>query len=85
MGQDPRKADSIKNSIPASDAGDRNNNFYDNTETYVLLGGEIEVRGEIENPGKVDLSKLAKHTVIVKETLLKEDGTDSFKGAYRYD
>jgi hypothetical protein len=85
MGQDYKKGDSIKNIIPAADAGDLNNNFYDNTETYRLSGGEIEVAGEIENPGKVNLSKLSKHTVIVKETLLKEDGTDAFIGAYRYD
>jgi hypothetical protein len=85
MGQNLRKEDSLKNVIPAADAGDRNNNFYDNAETYSLPGGEIEVTGEIENPGKVDLSKLSKHSVIVKETLLKEDGTDAFVGAYRYD
>ncbi len=85
MGQNLRKEDSLKNMIPAADAGDRNNNFYDNAESYSLPGGEIEVTGEIENPGKVDLSKLSKHSVIVKETLLKEDGTDAFVGAYRYD
>lgn len=85
MGQNLRNEDSLKNVVPATDAGDRNNNFYDNAETYTLPGGEIEVTGEIENPGKVDLSKLPKHSVIVKETLLKEDGTDVFVGAYRYD
>ena len=85
MGQNLRKEDSLKNVIPVADAGDRNNNFYDNAETYSLPGGEIEVTGEIENPGKVDLSKLSKHSVIVKETFLKEDGTDAFIGAYRYD
>ncbi len=85
MGQDNRDADTGKNIITAADAGDRNNNFYDNTETYKLPGNEIEVTGEIENPGKVDLSKLPKHTVIIKETFLKVDGTDSFTGAYRYD
>jgi hypothetical protein len=85
MGQDIRKTDSVNNIIPAADAGDLNNNFYDNTETYRLPGGEIEVTGEIENPGKVDLSLLRKHSVIVKETLLNEDGTNTFAGAYRYD
>ena len=85
MGQNLRNEDSLKKVVPAADAGDRNNNFYDNAETYSLPGGEIEVAGEVENPGKVDLSKLSKHSVIVKETLLKEDGTDAFVGAYRYD
>jgi hypothetical protein len=85
MGQESGKGDSIKKILPAADAGDLNNNFYDNTETYRLSGGEIEVDGEVENPGKIDLSKLPKHSVIVKETLLKEDGADVFVGAYRYD
>ena len=85
MGQDLRKEGSVNNIVPAADAGDRNNNFYDNAETHELTGTEIEVTGEIENPGKVDFSKLPKHTVIVKETLLKEDGSDAFVGAYRYD
>ena len=85
MGQDLPKKDINKSIIPAADPGDLNNNFYDNTETYVLPGGEIEVTGEIENPGKVDLSRLQKHSVIVKETLLNADGSDSFTGAYRYD
>lgn len=85
MGQDLRKADSIKNVIPAADPGDLNNNFYDNTEIYRLSGGEIEVTGEVENPGKVDLSGLPEHSVIVKETLLKDDGSNAFIGAYRYD
>jgi len=85
MAQGSVKADTVIKVIPAADAGDRNNDFYDNTETYSLAGGEIEVTGEIENPGKVDLSKLQKHSVIVKETSLKEDGSDIFTGAYRYD
>lgn len=74
-----------KDVLPAVDAADRNNNFYDNTETYPLPGNEIEVTGEIENPGKVDLTKLSKHSVIVKETILNDNGTNTFTGAYRYD
>ena len=70
---------------PAPDAGDRNNNFYDNTETHELQGSDIEITGEIENPGIVNLSGLTRHSVIVKETVLKDDGTDAFTGAYRYD
>jgi hypothetical protein len=85
MGQNQQKEDRLKKVIPAADAGDRNNNFYDNAETYELQGDKIEVTGEIEKPGIVDLTKLHKHSVIVKETLLKEDGTDAFIGAYRYD
>jgi hypothetical protein len=63
----------------------QNNNFYDDSETMHLSTGEITVSGEIENSGKVDLPNLPKHSVIVKETLLAEDGKDTFTGAYRYD
>jgi len=62
-----------------------NNNFYDDTETISLKGGEIEIAGEIENPGIVDLKSMTKHSVIVKEALLKEDEKNAFTGAYRYD
>ncbi len=66
------------------DTIDATNNFYDNVETYLLPAKGIEVAGEIENPGYVDFSKLAKRSVIVKETLLNGD-KDKFVGAYRYD
>ena len=75
----------VLQSIPSSDHSDRNNNFYDNEETYSLPGSEIEIAGEVENPGKVDLSILLKRSVIVKETVLNDDGSNSFVGAYRYD
>lgn len=71
--------------VSAADTKDRNNNFYDNADTYALPGGEIVVGGEIENPGAVDLTGLSKHTMIVKEALLGEDGKNHFTGAYRYD
>ena len=67
------------------DRKDRTNNFYDNEITYSLPMADLEITGEVENPGKVDFSKLQKHSVIVKETLLKEDGSNGFVGAYRYD
>ena len=66
------------------DTVDATNNFYDNAETYNLEMSDIEVLGEILNPGKVDLSKLPLHSVIVKETVLSDDG-NKFIGAYRYD
>lgn len=85
MGQELKKEESGKTTIPASDAGDRNNNFYDNEETFILPVNDLYVEGEVANPGKVNFSRLTKHSVIVKETLLKDDGTDAFVGAYRYD
>jgi len=60
------------------------NNFYDNTESYPLAVRELIVEGEIANPGKVDFSTLPLHTVIVKETLLSDNGGDQFVGAYCY-
>jgi len=67
------------------DKEDRNNNFYDNEPTFALPISPLEIAGEVENPGMVDFSKLPKRSVIVKETGLKENGTDAFIGAYRYD
>ncbi|HPA88040.1 MAG TPA: hypothetical protein PK106_09590, partial [Bacteroidales bacterium] len=61
------------------------NNFYDNTETYSLPVKELTVEGEVSNPGSVDLSSLPRRSVIVKETLLDDTGSDRFVGAYRYD
>ena len=66
------------------DSLEKTNNFYDNVETHSLKGGDIMVEGEVENPGKVDFSKLVKRSLIVKETLLTDSG-DEFVGAYRYD
>ncbi|OFX27637.1 MAG: hypothetical protein A2041_10300 [Bacteroidetes bacterium GWA2_31_9b] len=62
-----------------------NNNFYDNVESYALPLVELEITGEILNPGKVDFTKLTKRNVIVKETQLEGTGKDKFIGAYRYD
>jgi len=67
------------------DKTDRNNNFYDNEETYNLPLKELIIAGEVENPGKVDFSKLTKRTVIVKEAVLQGDTANAFVGAYRYD
>jgi hypothetical protein len=68
-----------------TDTAEMTNNFYDNTETYPLPVGELNVEGEVTNPGKVDFSKLPKRSVIVKEALLDSAGSDRFVGAYRYD
>jgi hypothetical protein len=67
------------------DTSDNTNNFYDNTETLQLPMVDLIIEGEISNPGKVDLSTLPLHSIIVKETLLDSAGSDKFTGAYRYD
>lgn len=74
---------SLKVNYNHIDTTDATNNFYDNVESYQLPAQGIMVTGEIENPAYVDFSKLAKHSVIVKETLLNGD-KDKFVGAYRY-
>jgi hypothetical protein len=71
--------------IPFIDSNEVTNDFYDNTEIFSLPLPELTAGGEIANPGKVDLSSLKRHSVIVKETLLDSEGGDKFVGAYRYD
>jgi hypothetical protein len=62
-----------------------NNNFYDDAETYSLSGPmTIEIEGEVNSPGRINLDVLPGHSVIVKEAVLKGD-SNSFTGAYRYD
>jgi hypothetical protein len=79
----PTDDDSI--TFQSFDSTGVNNNFYDNTETFSLPLEEMNINGEIENPGKVNFSELKKHSVIVKEALLDDNGSDKFTGAFRYD
>lgn len=85
---EPKQDDNNKiiSNIPVieADTVDATNNFYDNAETYSLQTFDLEVTGEITNPGKVDFSELPLHSIIVKETVLDGD-KDTFIGAYRYD
>jgi hypothetical protein len=79
---------SAESNLPGTqipDTTDMTNNFYDNTVSNVLHVPDLFVEGEVANPGKVDFSKLATHSVIVKETTLDSTGSDRFTGAYRYD
>lgn len=71
--------------LQKTDSTEMTNNFYDNSESYSLPVKELTIEGEVANPGKVDFSKLSKHSVIVKETLLDSVGSDRFTGAFRYD
>ncbi|MFP4470970.1 MAG: hypothetical protein ACLFPE_09810 [Bacteroidales bacterium] len=67
----------------ATDSTERTNNFYDNEEVFRLKQFPLEVTGEIENPGSVDLASLPLRTIIVKEAELDGEG-NKFIGAYRY-
>jgi hypothetical protein len=81
-----RSVDNEKaNSVQFIDSSDMTNNFYDNVETFPLPVKELYIDGEVANPGKVDLTGLPRHSVIVKEALLDNSGIDRFTGAYRYD
>ena len=74
----------VSTAVYAYDKDDSTNDFYDNQPTVQLKQNEIKIYGEIENPGRtVDFSKLPKHSVIAKETILK-DNKDSFVGTYIY-
>jgi len=75
----------LKKDKSERDATDRTNNFYDNEQTYLLAHPmKVAVDGEISNPSTLDLTKLPLHSVIVKEALPNENGTE-FIGSYRYD
>ncbi len=82
---EPVTRDMTNGSAQPIDTSDMTNNFYDNTTTHSLPVKDLDIEGEIANPGKVDFSVLPVHSVIVKETLLDSAGGDRFVGAYRYD
>jgi hypothetical protein len=60
-----------------------NNDFYDNNEFHTLQGFDIEVVGEIVNPGKVDVSRLPLRSLNVSEAVLAK-GKQTFIGSYTY-
>ena len=78
------KSDNTFQRSSVADTIDATNDFYDNAESHALNVQSISIEGEIENPGIVDFSNLPLRSIIVKETLLSDDG-DKFVGAYRYD
>lgn len=66
------------------DLGAQTNDFYDDAPTNQLGVPKIEVVGELENPGIINLEKLPLRSVICKEAEFSGD-KDKFIGAYRYD
>lgn len=68
--------------IPASG---QTNDFYDDAPATRLKGSmKILVTGEVQKDMTVDITRLPKHSITVKETTLT-DGKIGFTGAYRYD
>lgn len=74
----------ILDEYQAIDSTDQTNNFYDNEEIHPLKCNEIEIAGEVNNPGLIETKTLPLRTIIVKEALPTADG-NQFIGAYRYD
>lgn len=69
--------------LPLFSVREKNNDFYDNTPSIQLKGPDIEVKGEISNPGKVDFSELPLRSLIVREAVF-QDEKQVFIGSYRY-
>jgi len=76
--------DEKNETIFQADTEDLTNDFFDNTETNKLPIQALKIDGEIENPGTINFSNLPLRSIIVKETVINEDGKE-FLGAYRYD
>ncbi len=70
--------------VSAIDAEGLNNDFYDNEPFVNLPLGTIEVRGEIADPGPVDLAALPLRQVLVREARTTAEGHAEFAGAYVY-
>jgi hypothetical protein len=60
------------------------NSMYHRHDVISLNTGELIVSGEVTDPGKVDLSRLYKRDIIMKEVQLTEEGKTVFAGAFRY-
>ncbi len=59
------------------------NSIYHQSQAFELQSGSLQIVGEVEKPGTVDLSALYLHEVVVKESEMKGDSV-VFIGAYRY-
>jgi hypothetical protein len=64
-------------------SADGNSLFHQSDEKKLDIS-EIEIRGEIGNPGNIDLDKFYKREVFIKETMLNSDNEQQFIGAFRY-
>ncbi len=71
--------------LMAIPAAGQTNDFYDDAPTVKLKGStKILVTGEVQKDVTIDVTRLPKHSLTVKETTLT-DGKVGFTGAYRYD
>ena len=71
--------------LMAIPAAGQTNDFYDDAPTVKLKGStKILVTGELQKDVTIDVTRLPKYSITVKETTLTE-GKVGFTGAYRYD
>ncbi len=60
------------------------NSLFHQTDEVSLKPGELEITGEVKNPGKVNLKNHYKREVMIKESLYDDETGIHFIGAYRY-
>jgi len=60
------------------------NSLFHQTEEKKLAVTEIYIEGEVEQSGKIDLTKYYLREVFLKETRLNENNDQEFIGAFRY-
>lgn len=60
------------------------NSLFHQTDVITLKTGELEVTGEVRNPGSVDLDNHYMREVFIKESLFDDNTGINFIGAYRY-
>ena len=60
------------------------NSMYHQSEETAMKPGNLEVLGEVEETGMVDLTQFYKREVVLREARLLDDGEYEFVGAYRY-
>lgn len=76
---------SVDDSSGASSAFMRNgNSTFHNTDPVKLEVSRINLKGEVSDTGEIDLSKLYKREVFIKENFINNENKPQFVGAFRY-
>lgn len=60
------------------------NSLFHQTDEVEFQTGNLEILGEVSNPGFVDFEKLYEHEVVIKEAVYNKNDSIEFIGAYRY-
>jgi hypothetical protein len=67
-----------------SHSANAGNSLYYKQPSVPLKAGNLEISGEIKNPGAVIFKNLYLREIIVKEAIVNENKENEFQGAYRY-